>query len=1032
MGDDVTNGYPKFRGHKNRFKRMGLAISLAASSLAALMAPLAAQAQQASVSVSIAAQPLGDALVQFAQQAHLQLGVDATLLAGKRSPGVTGRMDRARALDRLLAGSGLDWRIADGVLTVQQAPVHAAGGARQEPLVTDALQVEGDAAPRNVAETRAQRGHDTVFDADYSSGYKDRAEIERYKGVTTSDLLTGMVNVLSGDARNSGALDPSIRGIQGPGRVPVVIDGTEQALTVWRGYNGASNRAYVDPNLISGLQVLRGPTDKGNIRSSTGGTVVINTLDADDVLQPGRIFGLDLKLEGGNNSTDPRLPTLLTGRDYRTVPGFPRTSPSFALNDPYLRVVPRTGSDNHFLSFGDRAVRVAGAVRIEGLDLFAAYAFRERGNYFSGTTGADYYEQSSLPSRNLNRIRRMALGFVPGNEVPNTSSDLESVLLKATWHIADDQYLLVSLRDSVTRYGEIMPSRIPIDTGNVQWPLSKVHARAYNAEYKWQPDSRWIDLKANLWATDTRSDTYNSGGMPNFATFADPIIIDNARANAMNDRYGFNASNTLRLGTKLDLTLSGNWQHEKLASQDIYDPAKFQGWRQFPRAGRREEFLIRLDGEWRPASFLKLNAGLSYAGYWAVDDFTRSQIAKGNTNLKTTLYKGYTSSFQVRGIGEAFFRRFYTQSLFADLPTADVEEFIAMDLSDYLANPYSISFDQAGPAWVPDAQGRYRRADNPCVNGTINTIPGNTGSCVLQSITDTVPVTAPRRPAHHWAPSLSATVYADEHTRAYARYIETWRFPSMFESTLGFSASFNPAAPLRPEHAKLYDVGLVRDLRSLLRLNREDQRADVKLTFYRSHITDVVERSTQLQFSNIQEQTIAGIEAEARIDTGGFYTQLGAAFMTTNRVCDESAAALADRKNGSIPECVKYGFPDGFLLTQATPEETVNWTIGGRFFDKRLEIGGRLTYYSRYDNPLFQKIADLPREQQLDVYSLNVPFSWGEIITADAYVRYRLNDRFSAELVGTNLNDRYYADPLTRSMMPAPGRTVRLSLTGRF
>ena len=167
----------------------------------------------------------------------------------------------------------------------------------------------------------------------------------------------------------------------------------------------------------------------------------------------------------------------------------------------------------------------------------------------------------------------------------------------------------------------------------------------------------------------------------------------------------------------------------------------------------------------------------------------------------------------------------------------------------------------------------------------------------------------------------------------------------MFESTLGFSASFNPAAPLRPEHAKLYEVGLVRDLRSLLRLNREDQRADVKLTFYRSHITDVVERSTQLQFSNIQEQTIAGIEAEARIDTGGFYTQLGAAFMTTNRVCDESAAALADRKNGSIPDCVKYGFPDGFLLTQATPEETVNWTIGGRFFGKRVEICGRAALY---------------------------------------------------------------------------------------
>ncbi len=1012
---------------------MGIGMMLTASALGLMAVPLAAQTRQAPVSLAIPAQPLADALAQFARQAQLQLSVDAALLAGLRSPGATGRMDRAQALDRLLAGTGLDWRLADGVLTLRRRPTQSSTSGDGQPgrLATDSLRVEGDDSPRDVAETRAQRGHDTVFDADFSSGYKDRAEIERYKGVTTSDLLTGMVNVLSGDARNSGALDPSIRGIQGPGRVPVVIDGTEQALTVWRGYNGASNRAYVDPNLISGLQVLRGPTDQGNIRSSTGGTVVINTLDADDVLRPGHNFGLDMRLEGGNNSTDPRLPTLLTGRDYRTVPGFPQSSPSFALNDPYLRVVPRTGSDNRFFSFGDRAVRVASALRIEGLDLFAAYAFRERGNYFSGTTGADYYQQTSLPSRNLNRIRRMAVGFVPGNEVPNTSSDLESVLLKATWHIADDQYLLVSLRDSVTRYGEIMPSRIPIDTGNVQWPLSKVHARAYNAEYKWQPDSRWIDLKANLWATDTRSDTYNSGGMPNFATFANPILIDNARANAINNRYGFNASNTVRFGSTFDLTLSGNWQHEKLGSQDVYNAANFQGWRQFPRAGRREEFLVRLDGEWRPASFLKLNAGLSYAGYWAVDDFARSQIAKGNSNLNSVLYKGFQSYFSVRGTGASIAEQ-YWRSLLTDMDPQEVNALIAELLPEYLANPYEVSFEQPGPIWAPDALGRYARSGNPCLNGTINTIQGNDGRCRLAYLNQTVPITAPRRSAHHWAPSLSATIYADEHTRAYARYIETWRFPSMFESTLGFSASFNPLTPLRPEHARLYEVGLVRDLRSLLRLNREDQRADIKLTFYHNRITDVVERSTTLQFSNVQEQTIAGIEAEARIDTGGFYTQLGAAFMTTNRVCDESAAALADRKNGSIPNCVKYGFPDGFLLTQATPEQTVNWTMGGRFFDKLLEIGGRLTYYSRYNNPLFQKIADLPAEQQLDVYSLNVPFSWGEIVTADAYVRYRLNDRFSAELVGTNLNDRYYADPLTRSMMPAPGRTVRLSLTGRF
>src|SRR3546814_678394 len=113
-------------------------------------------------------------------------------------------------------------------------------------------------------------------DLDISSSFAGREEVERYKGVNTADVLKGMVNVFSGDARNGGALDPSIRGVQGPGRVPVIIDGTEQALTVWRGYNGASNRNYIDPSLISDVQVLKGPVSIRGVNGSTGGAVVIN------------------------------------------------------------------------------------------------------------------------------------------------------------------------------------------------------------------------------------------------------------------------------------------------------------------------------------------------------------------------------------------------------------------------------------------------------------------------------------------------------------------------------------------------------------------------------------------------------------------------------------------------------------------------------------------------------------------------------------------------------------------------------------
>src|SRR3546814_14782630 len=115
----------------------------------------------------------------------------------------------------------------------------------------------------------------------------------------------------------------------------------------------------------------------------------INTLDADDILDPGRNFGLELRLEGGNNSTNPRLPTLLTGQDYRDIPGFTDggIGPTYPYGDPSLRVNLRTEDDNDAFSFGDRAIRIAAAGRIGAFDLFGAYAFRERGARTSVVSG---------------------------------------------------------------------------------------------------------------------------------------------------------------------------------------------------------------------------------------------------------------------------------------------------------------------------------------------------------------------------------------------------------------------------------------------------------------------------------------------------------------------------------------------------------------------------------------------------------------------------------------------------------------------
>ncbi|MFH4338801.1 hypothetical protein WAJ35_25830, partial [Acinetobacter baumannii] len=84
-----------------------------------------------------------------------------------------------------------------------------------------------------------------------------------------------------------------------------------------RGYNGVNNRNYTDPNLIAGIEVIKGPSLERNTTTSVGGAVVVKTLEADDIVRPGKSFGAELKVEGSTNSIDPSLPDMSkVGQNY--------------------------------------------------------------------------------------------------------------------------------------------------------------------------------------------------------------------------------------------------------------------------------------------------------------------------------------------------------------------------------------------------------------------------------------------------------------------------------------------------------------------------------------------------------------------------------------------------------------------------------------------------------------------------------------------------------------------------------------------
>ncbi|MFT3802320.1 MAG: TonB-dependent receptor [Burkholderiaceae bacterium] len=81
-----------------------------------------------------------DALTAFGQQSRLQVSVDAALVRGLTSPGVSGSFVPLEALSRLLAGMGFTYRADGNVITLDKAP------ATSSTINLGPVRVEGEAS----------------------------------------------------------------------------------------------------------------------------------------------------------------------------------------------------------------------------------------------------------------------------------------------------------------------------------------------------------------------------------------------------------------------------------------------------------------------------------------------------------------------------------------------------------------------------------------------------------------------------------------------------------------------------------------------------------------------------------------------------------------------------------------------------------------------------------------------------------------------------------------------------------------------
>ncbi|MEQ5095582.1 TonB-dependent receptor domain-containing protein [Proteus terrae] len=966
-----------------------------------------------------------------------------------------------------------------------------------------------------------KQGYSQVYEKDVSNVYLGKELLERYQGVSPADLLKSAIGVYSGEARNGGALDPNIRGIQGQGRIPVTVDGTEQAITVYRGYSGASNRNYIDSNLISSIYIEKGPSLTPDMKTGIGGGIAVKTLDIRDIVPIGDSFGINFKGDISNNSTRYKEVYLDMLGDYRNYPYFYHHGSKVV--DPALEITPQKNKDWHF---HDHSFRLGIGFEKEKFNLLFTYALRGKGNYLAGKRNTEAYletdDMKAIHSIDYKLRLTPYVPFIahiyrPGNEVPNTSSRNRSFLVKGTLFPESTHRFSINYRYTDLLFGDIMPLRLEWARyeKNVvtQWPLATINQQAGILTYQWKPEDKQADFLLRLWGNLTSGHTNTRGGEPRVSmeidyderylskwdAKVDTHFIDTASLYQKNNRYGVDLSSIFKLSPQFSISFSSNYQFEKLDSDEIKIPENFD-FVTSGRAGQRHEINLALSTDWKPLSWLAITAGGKYHYYHLTDTFLNN---KRRNNVKgyekTPSIRGYIVSYKrtltqeecylvgtLCGITEQQLPEKYkrvirdpelrekrrivqayklTHPEYEKLPDnikKEINRKIKISKQMHFENRTYLRDENGNVVfnsttmrpmktellyWGLDEDGELLKSNNILLNGYINInekvpdpITGELVNKYEMGVSNPIPIYldddkdsfAPEASYHHGAfsPLVSATVYANDILRFYGRYTEQLRLPSLFEDTSGFSGSKARyyGFKLKPERAKSAELGVVFDLTDWLNVERH---ADIKINYFRTNIENVFDRDANWQIRQFEKQILEGLEVQARFDNGFIFMDTALVYSHKNKVCDKNAFSNYDPSGLlGVKQCMTGGYPGGFLRTSIQPKYSVNLHLGTRWLDNKLEVGSRWLYSSEVENKDEKWLKEkLPRE----MYGRNNnPMRWAKVFTVDAYINYQYSPNLSFEITGSNLLNEYYIDPLTRSGMPAPGRTFRLGVTAQF
>jgi hemoglobin/transferrin/lactoferrin receptor protein len=220
----------------------------------------------------------------------------------------------------LMAGEASYAQTADAPAAAGQSERQGQSGqqkqSRRKPAKPPADQQAAAAPAAQVMNARAQIGTIPVQSLDQitvaASRTEERAidalapvsvvtleQIQGRQASTLGGLLYNIPGVWVQDRGDEPSTAINIRGLQDFGRVAVVVDGARQNYQ--RTGHFANGSFFLNPELVGGIDIVRGPTANIYGSGAIGGVASFRTKDIEDVVRPGERWGVDAKTILGTN-----------------------------------------------------------------------------------------------------------------------------------------------------------------------------------------------------------------------------------------------------------------------------------------------------------------------------------------------------------------------------------------------------------------------------------------------------------------------------------------------------------------------------------------------------------------------------------------------------------------------------------------------------------------------------------------------------------------------------------------------------------